>query len=155
MRASLIFLLLFVNLLISAQQIITSAGDFSNTNNSSLQWTVGQIVTGVTTDGDNYLIQGFQSSTITVTTIFDNEISKYSFKVYPNPVKSALNIEIENKEPFELIAKLYDVTGAEISNYVINGSKHKIDLSNIRVGTYILKISEHNRALSSYKIIKQ
>lgn len=150
-----IFISLSITLSLSAQQIITAAGDAPKTSTSSLQWTVGQIVTGSETDGTTYLFQGYQQSTIIVSDIYENDSLDYALKVYPNPVNSLLTIEVGKQGQFVLVAKLFSVSGKEYSHFEIKDHKHIIDLYEFSSGTYILILSENNNIVRTYKIIKQ
>jgi hypothetical protein len=74
---------------------------------------------------------------------FDNII------VYPNPVKEILNFKTENKI-FKI--EFYDIAGRIISSNSI--SENKINLSELKTGSYILKLYTE-KGIMNTKIIKE
>ncbi len=48
------------SLSINAQEIITASGDYYESSNASLSWTIGESMTETYTDGTTILTQGFQ-----------------------------------------------------------------------------------------------
>ena len=76
--------------------------------------------------------------------VFSNTDQGHSddFKVYPNPVKSQLNIELPENVPFPLNAQIFDVTGHPvIAVQKLYRQNSIIALSDIPGGVYILKVS--------------
>ncbi|MCI4671600.1 MAG: choice-of-anchor J domain-containing protein [Bacteroidia bacterium] len=74
-------------------------------------------------------------------TATSNEIpEKFSFKVYPNPVKDLLQIELDKARP-SWEAVLFDATGKEVfRSGKENGRFFEIDLTNMMGGLYFLRI---------------
>jgi len=154
-RALLVLILLSIQISLFAQQIITSAGDKSITPNVTLQWTLGQIVTGATSVGNISLIQGFQESTIIVSNIYETDKLDYKIKVYPNPAKSLITIEIIKQGHKALSVILLNNLGSKLCKNEIINQKLIIDIDKFTSGTYILHLFEGNRIINNYKIIKQ
>lgn len=73
------------------------------------------------------------------------------FNVYPNPVKSLLNIvagsEINN-------VSVYDIRGNHLQSVRCENNRHEIDLSSLAPGTYIIRIFTAEGS-SARKIIKE
>lgn len=74
-------------------------------------------------------------------------------KMYPNPVKDKLTIEIWLKTEGEIKTSIYDITGNLIMNKSIvvgysGENKIAIDLSGLRPGIYILKTEKGKDAVS-------
>lgn len=78
-----------------------------------------------------------------------NESLKNNVKIYPNPAKDFVNIEGENIGNF----KVYSIDGKEVTYLInlilINSKITKIDISNLKLGLYIIQTS-----LGSYKLLK-
>ncbi len=73
-----------------------------------------------------------------------------SFKIYPNPVKDILSIQINNS--IETQIEIFDVLGKKVySNYIYNSSD--INLNQIKKGIYILRITQENKSITK-KLIK-
>jgi chitodextrinase len=78
-----------------------------------------------------------------------NDITE-NIKIYPNPVKEILNIEI----PFENCdIKIYNTTGAMVKEIVLNGEK-VIDVSDLSDGLYILSVEDEKGPITE-TFIKQ
>jgi hypothetical protein len=80
---------------------------------------------------------------------------KNDFMIYPNPTKNKFNILRENSNPFQL--KIFDITGKLIfSKSIINNSSYEneIDISDLSLGIYLMKIEFDNQIITK-KIIKE
>lgn len=76
------------------------------------------------------------------------EISSFSInKIYPNPVKDFVTIELQSESAGTIQVSLFNILGIEIKKWetqsLYNGDqKLKIDLSQLKSGVYILKINK-------------
>jgi hypothetical protein len=74
-------------------------------------------------------------------------------KIYPNPVKDFVNIEIQLSESGALQLTLINMLGTEVKKWEPNvlakgDQKLKIDLSFLKTGIYFLKISNSGKVLT-------
>ena len=79
--------------------------------------------------------------------IISNESSKV--KVYPNPAKESVNIEVVNYQG-EVRTEVYDLIG----NLIISTNERLIDLQSFSKGIYVLKIGYNNQS-KKIKLIKK
>lgn len=89
---------------------------------------------------------------ITVTNLLsvgNHEFS--SLKIFPNPVKNQLTLS--NDVKFDS-ATLYDIVGKKINEFSVSGTELKMDISHLKTGIYILKITKGEQVITS-KIIKE
>jgi hypothetical protein len=82
----------------------------------------------------------------------DEENSKNDIRVYPNPVKNYLNIDLRSKTGQESEIEILDMTGRSVLSETINYFD-KIDLSSLENGIYILQVKNKDKVFSK-KIIK-
>ncbi len=136
-------------------EVISTGGDDFKKSNSSISWTIGEIATETFSDTNNILTQGFQQSKLTVISIKENKISELDIKVYPNPTKDLLSIEIDSEEINDFQIMLFDLNGKKISQTKMTEKKKNISMNIYPTSTYILKIIKKEKEISSYKIIKQ
>lgn len=93
-------------------------------------------------------INGFTQKTGTpVATLTNNQRSFSIEKVYPNPVKDFVTVELQSEESGELQISLINILGTEVKkwdNFFLNQGSQKLqlDLSQFKVGVYILRITK-------------
>ena len=80
-----------------------------------------------------------------------DEYALNTISIYPNPVKDALHINLN--ETVETKVEIYDVLGKRILSKVIYSSS-TINTSNLNSGLYILKLTQDKESISK-KLIKQ
>jgi hypothetical protein len=133
----------------SDHHIITTQGDVSKGESMTMNWTIGDLVTEAAAVFQAILTQGFQQPSITVREIATAQLTteiksrssvEFSASVYPNPVGTDLNIEVENgKEEYYL--DLYDPAGNLISSNRSSNSREVIHLDEFPAAQYVLRIS--------------
>jgi len=80
--------------------------------------------------------------------VIANETSAFSInKVYPNPVKDFVTVELQSEVSGTIQVSLFNILGTEVKKWetqlLYNGEqKIKLDLSPIKTGVYILKINK-------------
>ena len=74
-------------------------------------------------------------------------------QIYPNPVTSGriyINVETNTTKSIEL----YDMLGKRILSTEMNGYQKELNVSNLKAGVYILKLSEKNNNVTRKIVIK-
>lgn len=86
---------------------------------------------------------------------FEDMLSEYSVKIYPNPTKGQLAVEIINlsSDSGGKIG-LYDSTGRLISEQSVRSGRMDFNLSNYASGIYILRITIDGET-TTWKVIKE
>jgi hypothetical protein len=115
-------------------------------------------LTGLNTT-TRYYIRAFSTTTTTrgsfdlavTSTLASNSFDNGSFSYYPNPVKNILNLsynqEISNVEVLNLL-------GQRINNFKVSSNQTQVDMSNLALGTYIVKVTS-NGLVKSIKVTKE
>lgn len=107
------------------------------------------IVTG--TDSEGYIATvGFSISEDLLTNLFSYYIE---FKIYPNPVRDKLVVEIPRNNE-NTILEIYSLTGIKIASYQVDSQRIEIDFSAYDEPIYILNITRRNRS-KAYRILNQ
>jgi hypothetical protein len=153
---SLLASILFVAQLAQSQESIpVSAGEASGSGGSA-NYTVGQVfyTTHTTTGGS--VSQGVQHpfefqtlSNAALTTVNLTAVT------YPNPTKDFIVLQITDTALDNLRYTLFDVTGKSIVSGSITESSTQVQMKYLAIGAYILKVSQKNKALKTFKILKQ
>ena len=96
----------------------------------------------------DFHITNFQ---VTTTTLGTATNTLEGFTLYPTIVKEALNFRSQNN--VEAIT-VFNVLGQKVFSGVPNSNNSSINLSNLRPGVYVVKVSAEGK-IGSYKIIKE
>lgn len=75
-------------------------------------------------------------------------------KVFPNPVKTILNVEISDNTSENIAFDLFDVSGKLVVQKSITKQEISLDMKNLPSGIYFLKVSSSKKT-GTYKIVKQ
>ena len=139
-----------------AQEAIPASGGNASGNGGSVSYTIGQVVYTTNKGTNGSVAQGVQQpyEISVVTGLIEANGVNLFFTAYPNPAKNYIILKIENYKTLNLTYQLYDDNGKLLENKKVEGSETQIDMSNLVIATYILKVSESNKALKTFKIIK-
>lgn len=74
-------------------------------------------------------------------------------EVFPNPVKSYININLSNKAFKTATVSIFDLHGRKVASYNMEYQTKKINLSNLLSGAYFIKLETDNDTFTT-KIIK-
>ncbi|NOQ23944.1 MAG: T9SS type A sorting domain-containing protein [Bacteroidales bacterium] len=139
----------------NAQELIASSGNYSETANGSLSWSIGEPIIENAFNSDIILTQGFNQSKLTVTTINETVGLEMNISVYPNPTSDYLSIEAITDQQKEFQINLYDLSGKLILQKDFFTGKETINMKEFQPAIYILKICTNNTDIKTYKVIKQ
>ncbi len=151
----LVSVLLATQLVCSQEAIPVSGGEASGSLGSG-SYTVGQVFYTTHTAATGSVSQGVQHpfefqtlSNAALTTVNLTAVS------YPNPTKDFIILKITDSALNNLQYTLFDVNGKSIASGSITESSTQIQLKHLSIGAYILKVSQQNQSLKTFKILKQ
>lgn len=133
-------------------EVLTTAGETFTGTNVSLDWTLGEIMTE-TFSGTIVLTQGFQQSSLKVTSIEKASTSFGNIKVYPNPTVGSIYVEREKGQQLEV--RLMDMKGSLVMKKNIQALIGELDLSHIANGVYLLRMSDGKKLIQTIRIEKK
>jgi hypothetical protein len=102
------------------------------------------------------LVTAENGSTLTYTILFTlddtfvSDLSDNSFRVYPNPAKDKIYVELSTG--FGHI-RLFNITGLQVLESTGNSEKVILDVKNLPSGIYLLKLSNTEGQIYTQKII--
>ena len=138
-----------------SSSIISTSGESHTNSQLSASWTLGEPITGLMTSSDNQLSNGYHSQYSIETLSVRVPDVKASILIYPNPATEYLMINNSSGNE-ETILTIYTQSGQEVINKHLNEAETKIDVRDLSVGVYIIKISSNNQLKSNtYKLIKK
>ena len=106
-------------------------------------------------DADSGSVSLTKDTTLTILMSLETGVSSFiatKIEVYPNPVGDKLSIE--SAKYFNFNYEIYDITGKQYLSGKLNSNKASLDVSHLRSGIYILKITDSEGAIRK-KFIKE
>ncbi len=158
LKLSATILLMFgLSTFINAQEAVASAGGDSSGSGGSVSYTIGQVFYGTTTGLSGITTEGVQQpcEILVVTGIDDAKDIDLGLSAYPNPTTDHLTLKVTDYDSNKLSYHLYDVNGKLIENKEIVGDETLIRMTNLESSIYILKVTDKNKVVKTFKIIKK
>lgn len=81
------------------------------------------------------------------------DMSYKQINIYPNPVKSTLNIELSDQDSKEFHGEIIDITGKTIATHLLK-TDTSLDVSYLPSGIYFLSIRDNQNKLLIKKLVK-
>ena len=141
---------------LNAQESVNVSGGNAKGNGGSSSYSIGQLVYSSYTVSNGSVAQGVQQPyEISVVTGLDEaqEINLI-FSAYPNPTSDILTLEVKDIEPSNLRYQIYDISGKLLQIGLIIGNQTDIDMTNLLPAIYFVKVTQGNKELKTFKIIK-
>ena len=148
---------LFIGLTgLQAQNTISASGGNASGSGGSVSYSVGQIVYTSNTGTNGSAAQGVQQpyEISVVTGIEEAKDISLEIMVYPNPATDFVKLMIKNYEVENLRYQLYDINGRLLQDNKVEGNETNIVMSNFLPATYFLKVTDNNKVVKTFKIIK-
>jgi len=158
LKLSAVLLLGFGLIGLQAQEAIPATGGNASGNGGTVSYSVGQVINTTNTGANGSVAQGVQQPyEISVVTGIKEAIGinvSVSVSAYPNPVTEFLKLKVESYKVENLSYQLYDMNGRLLENKKITSNETSIAMSNHSPAIYFLKITEANKEVKTFKIIK-
>jgi len=142
-----------------AQQSINAAGNNASGSGGSVSYSVGQVTYQTNTGANGSVAQGVQQpyEISVVMGIDEAKDINLTVSAYPNPTTDYLELKVDASTTLSIQSmsyQLYDITGKLLQSEKINANQTSIVMSNLAPATYFVKITEGNKELKTFKIIK-
>lgn len=156
LKLSAILLLGFGLTGLQAQEAITATGGNASGSGGSASYSVGQVVYQTNTGANGSAAQGVQQPYEISVVIGIDEAKDINLTVaaYPNPTTDFLTLKVENYDKENLTYQLYDISGKLLENKKIEGNETNLVMSNLIPASYFLKVTDNNKEVKTFKIIK-
>ena len=153
-KIALLFILFCLPKLMAQNAIVASGGTATGSGGSS-SYSVGQLVytNAIGSNGSNN--QGVQQP-VEIFTLGTNDFPEITLamSVYPNPTTNLVNLSIANYNSENITYQLFDLNGRNIQTNTILQKETEISLQNLSNAIYFLTVSDNNKLLKTFKIIK-
>jgi hypothetical protein len=74
---------------------------------------------------------------------------------YPNPTTDVVVLALTGANLIGISYVLYDLKGRAVGKGVVTQNNTQIAMQSLAIGIYILKVSQNNQELKTFKIIKK
>lgn len=141
---------------LQAQTSVNATGGNASGSVGSVSYSVGQFVYTTNTGTNGSVAQGVQQpyEISVVTAIEEPKGIALSVSAYPNPTTDNLTLSIEEFDISNLSYQLYDMNGKLLQNEKITGNQTSIVMSNLVPANYFVKVTNGNKEVKTFKIIK-
>ena len=141
----LIALAFSANAQYKTHSLLSTAGDYFETETITMSWSLGEIVTETFTSSNFTLTQGFQQSKLTIIGIDESKTEQTNgIIIYPNPSNGIVNLVIDNaimnSNSLPNRYLIYDIQGKLLLNEPLLESKTVIDLQLFMGSIFYLKV---------------
>jgi len=141
---------------VTAQTSTNAAGGNASGSGGSVSYSVGQVVYTTNTGTIGSVAHGVQQPyEISVETGIEVTEINLSVTAYPNPTRDFLQLRVEYQDFKDLSYQLYDMNGKLLQTKELIGTETQIDFSSYTPATYFVKVTQGNRELKIFKIIKK
>ena len=139
---------------IQAQQTTASAGGDASGIGGTFSYSIGQVVYTYNYGTDVIVAQGIQQPFEISTLGLDNYQINLVMQTYPNPTRDYLVLNVHALDLSNMIFQLYDVNGRLIETRTMFSPIETICMMNLPSSVYVLKVTNNNKEVKSFKIIK-
>jgi hypothetical protein len=152
----LILLGLTIPLFTNAQEAIPSSGGNASGSGGSVSYTIGQVVYSTNTGTSGNITLGVQQpyEILIISGVEEAKNILLECSAFPNPVTEFLKLKIDNYKSENLSYQLYNMNGKLLKSKKVEGNEIIILMENFAPSTYFLKVTDNNKEIKIFKIIK-
>ena len=155
LKFSTLMLVLGMSTAVFGQKATVAGGGDASGSGGSVSYSIGQVdYINATGTGGSALQGNQQPFEISLITGFDIKTITLDFVVYPNPTADNLTLKVSGNEYHRLNYSLFNMEGKLIKQQDVIADITNISLAEFAKGAYIVTISNENKTIKSYNIIK-
>jgi bacillolysin len=152
MKKNTLFLFfIFSTFIFSAQQVVSTQGDSYTGAAAKIDFTVGEVIVNLATDGTTTLTEGFHQTSWNFVSL-ENHVPTYEASIFPNPTAEILNIKTADFQG--VTYSLYDGMGKLVLRDKLSSQQSAVQVSQLATGKYALILRSENQKLKTFQLIK-
>jgi hypothetical protein len=153
-KTTMTFLLLALGGLYAQETVPATGGEVLGSGGTVI-YSVGQVVYTTNYGTNGSVIQGVQQP-YEISTILGIEIAniKLEFSIYPNPTANYLTLKVGGIEYSSLAYQLLDIQGKLLEKSKLTSNSTTINMERLEGSTYFLNITDKQKTIKTFKIIK-
>ncbi len=138
-----------------AQVSAVTTGQDAKGAGGEVSWSVGQVLYSTFLESGGVLSQGVQQPFELYTISETDDLKSSLMRAYPNPASNSLIISTESQLNGNLKWQLFNLEGSVLLEEIMSESITRINIESFQSGIYFLKISENEKIVKHFKVIKQ
>ena len=148
--------LLLLSYTMNGQNSVNASGQNATGSGGSVSYSVGQLVcTTYNSSSNGSVAQGVQQPyEISVVLGVKNIGINLLMTISPNPSADLVTLKIDNYEIDSLIYQLYDLSGKLFLTGQTKTTETQISIGHLPSAVYFIKITDKNKIIKTFKIIK-
>lgn len=133
------------------QEVISTQGESYTNANSSMDFTIGEVVINTGSDGSNDITQGFHQTNWSFVGL-DDFSESYFVQVFPNPMMNSLWIKTDDFSGVNFV--MHDANGKLILEGELDSPQTVLEVAHLEVGYYTITLIKNAQQLKTFKLIK-
>jgi len=140
---------------LQAQDAVPTTGGEASGSGGTVHYSIGQVVYTTNNGTSGSVAQGVQQP-FEISTISGIDVRNINLElsVFPNPTVDYLSLKVENSELSTFNFQLYDIQGKLVMSKQLSSKSTTIDMKNLPTSTYLLKVTDDQKWIKTFKIIK-
>jgi len=142
---------------LQAQTTVPASGGNASGSGGTTSYSVGQMVYITNTSVSNGTVTHGVQQPYEISVVTGLEEAKginLTVSAYPNPATDYLTLSVDNVEVSKLSYQLLDLSGKLLETKKLDGNQTIIVTGNLIPATYLVKVTEGNKEVRIFKIIK-
>lgn len=141
---------------LQAQETIPITGGNASGSGGSVSYTIGQTFYTTNTGSNGSVAEGVQQpyEISVIIGIEETNGINLSVSAYPNPTTDFLLLKVESEKFKDLSYQLFDLNAKLLESKKLVSNETSIVMSNLVPATYFLKVTEGNKEVKTFRIIK-
>jgi hypothetical protein len=156
-RKIIYFILLFSGSKICfAQQALSTAGGEGSGTGGTVSYSIGQVGYTTNIESAGTVTQGVQQpyEIFDIGSSIDDYGINLEFSVFPNPTSDYLKLKVKDYTNGSLTYQLYDANGKLLESKKLDGAETYIQVDMLAPSNYFLKVTDNDKEMKVFKIIK-
>jgi hypothetical protein len=138
----------------NSPSVIISSGTFTQGEEASLSWTIGEDLVESYGNEDLMLLQGFLETEDYLVPIEENTFEDEGILIFPTRTHAVVNVLINKAIDEAYTGNLVDMSGKVLSIVELPAHHNEISLLDFPYGLYMLKITRGKDPVTEVKIIR-
>lgn len=155
LTTKLMLAMLLFTFFTNAQTSVNSAGGDASSSDGSIAYSIGQVDFSNYSSASGEINLGVQQPFEILLLSVHEAALNWEVTVFPNPTANQVYVQYEEFQSDALTYELLDVSGKLLLSGELKNGMHTIDMQHLSSSTYLLKLSDNQSILKTFRLVKQ